>query len=148
MQVYEAPLRDMRFVLHELHEGDGFGEVPGNEEFTPDLMDAILEEAAKLAHEVLLPLNRSGDEEGCHFENGVVRTPEGFKQAYDTFREGGWCSLAADPAWGGQGLPETLNKLVEEMISAANVSFGLYPGLTHGATTAIVDFASEDLKST
>ncbi|WP_305098354.1 acyl-CoA dehydrogenase C-terminal domain-containing protein [Croceibacterium aestuarii] len=148
MQVYEPPLRDMRFVLHELFADEPFGKVAANEEFTPDLLDAILEEAGKLAREVLLPLNRSGDEEGCHLENGVVRTPEGFKQAYDTFREGGWCALAADPAWGGQGLPETVNKLVEEMISASNVSFGLYPGLTHGATTAMVDYASEDLKNT
>ncbi|MXO58458.1 acyl-CoA dehydrogenase [Altererythrobacter salegens] len=148
MQVYEAPLRDMRFVLHELFADEPFGKVEANEEFDTDLLDAILEEANKLATGVLLPLNRSGDEEGCHLENGVVRTPKGFKEAYDQFREGGWCALAADPAWGGQGLPETVNKLVEEMISATNVSFGLYPGLTHGATTAMIDFASEDLKNT
>ncbi len=148
MQVYEAPLRDMRFVLHELFAEEPFGTVPGHEEFTPDLLDAILEEANKLATGVLLPINRSGDEEGCHLENGVVRTPKGFKDAYDQFRQGGWTALAAPPEWGGQGLPETVNKLVEEMISATNVSFGLYPGLTHGATTAMVDFASDDLKNT
>jgi len=146
MQVYDAPLRDMRFVLHELHSDDGFGDIPALAEFTPDLTDAVLEEAARFSREVLAPLNRSGDEEGCHYENGVVRTPAGFRQAYQQFAEGGWTSLAGDPEWGGQGLPEALNKLVEEMSCSANLSFGLYPGLTAGATTAIVGYASEDLK--
>ena len=147
MQVYEAPLRDMKFVLNELHADDGFGGLEALEEFTPDLTDAILEEAAKVAQEVLLPLNRSGDIEGCHLENGVVRTPKGFKEAYDLFREGGWCALASDPEWGGQGLPEAVNKLTEEMICSANLSFSLYPGLTHGATTAIEGYADDALKN-
>ena len=146
MQVYEAPLRDMRFVLHELHADDGFGGLKKFEDFTPDLLDAVLEEAAKICQEELLPLNASGDIEGCTYENGVVRTPKGFKAAYDKFREGGWASLASDPEWGGQGLPESVNKLVEEMICASNVSFSLYPGLTHGATTAIEGHASDELK--
>ncbi|MBB4860483.1 alkylation response protein AidB-like acyl-CoA dehydrogenase [Novosphingobium chloroacetimidivorans] len=146
MQVYEAPLRDMKFVLHELHNDDGFGDIEALEEFTPDLVDAILEESAKVAQEILLPLNRSGDVEGCTLENGVVRTPSGFKEAYAQFREGGWCALASDPEWGGQGLPEQVNKMTEEMICAANVSFSLYPGLTHGGTTAIEGHASEELK--
>ena len=146
MQTYDAPLRDMRFGLHELFDDDGFGGLKAHEDFTPDLFDAVLEEANKVAKDVLLPLNASGDIEGCTYENGVVRTPKGFKQAYDTFREGGWASLASDPEWGGQGLPETVNKLVEEMICATNVSFSLYPGLTHGATTAIEGHASDELK--
>ena len=146
MQVYEAPLRDMKFVLNELHADDGFGDLEAMAEFTPDLTEAVLEEAAKVAQEVLLPLNRSGDIEGCKLENGVVRTPEGFKQAYEMFREGGWCALASDPEWGGQGLPEAVNKLTEEMICSANLSFSLYPGLTHGATTAIEGYASDELK--
>jgi alkylation response protein AidB-like acyl-CoA dehydrogenase len=146
MQVYEAPLRDMRFVLHELHQDDGFGGLEALSEFTPDLTDAILGEAARVAREILLPLNRTGDQEGCRLENGVVRTPSGFKEAYAQFREGGWCALASDAEWGGQGLPETVNKMTEEMICAANVSFSLYPGLTHGATTAIEGFATEELK--
>ncbi len=146
MQVYEAPLRDMKFVLHELHNDDGFGNLEALAEFTPDLTDAILEEAAKVAQEVLLPLNRGGDVEGCFLENGVVRTPTGFKEAYAMFRDGGWCALASDPQWGGQGLPESVNKMTEEMICAANVSFSLYPGLTHGGTTAIEGHASEELK--
>ena len=95
---------------------------------------------------MLLPLNRSGDIEGCTLENGVVRTPSGFKEAYDLFREGGWCALASDPEWGGQGLPESLNKMTEEMICSANLAFSLYPGLTHGGTTAIEVYASDELK--
>ncbi|VWX54358.1 acyl-CoA dehydrogenase C-terminal domain-containing protein [Novosphingobium sp. 9U] len=146
MQVYEAPLRDMKFVLHELHNDDGFGNIEALEEFTPDLVDAILEESAKVAQEILLPLNRTGDVEGCTLENGVVRTPSGFKEAYAQFRDGGWCALASDPEWGGQGLPEQVNKMTEEMICAANVAFSLYPGLTHGGTTAIEGHASDELK--
>jgi len=146
MQVYDAPLRDMRFVLYELFADDGFGGLKAHEEFTPDLIDAVLEEAAKVVKDVLLPLNAPGDIEGCTYENGVVRTPTGFRQAYDQFREGGWASLASDPEWGGQGLPEAVNKLVEEMICSTNLSFSLYPGLTHGATTAIESHAADALK--
>ncbi|SEN40095.1 Acyl-CoA dehydrogenase [Sphingomonas gellani] len=148
MQVYNAPLRDMRFVLHELFADDQFdaGNSAAFAEFTPDLYDAVLEEAARMSQEVLLPLNASGDLEGCTLENGVVRTPSGFREAYRLFREGGWAALASDPQWGGQGLPETVNKLVEEMTCSTNLSFGLYPGLTHGATTALESHGSEDLK--
>jgi alkylation response protein AidB-like acyl-CoA dehydrogenase len=146
MQTYDAPLRDMRFVLHELFADDEFGGIEAFSEFTPDLLDAVLEEAARVARDVLLPLNASGDEEGCVLENGVVRTPQGFKEAYQIFREGGWASLASDPEFGGQGLPQTVNKLVEEMICAANLSFSLYPGLTHGATTAIEGHATDAMK--
>ena len=129
MPAYKAPLRDMRFVLYELLGGDDLTSLPGYEDFSRDTIDAVLEEAAKFCEQVLQPINRSGDEEGCHFENGVVRTPKGFKEAYDTFREGGWTSIACDPAYGGQGLPAAVNTLVEEMICSANLSFGLYPGL-------------------
>ena len=146
MQVYTAPLRDMRFVLHELFADQPFGPLALSDDFTPDLYDAILEEAARMAQEVLLPLNASGDLEGCTYENGVVRTPKGFPEAYARFREGGWAALSSDPRWGGQGLPETVNKLVEEMTCSANLSFGLYPGLTHGATTAIEGHGSDALK--
>jgi alkylation response protein AidB-like acyl-CoA dehydrogenase len=146
MQTYNAPLRDMRFVLHELHGLDKLNAYPKYADFTPDVVDSVLEEAAKIATEVLLPLNAVGDLEGCHLENGVVRTPKGFKEAYNLFREGGWASLGSDPQWGGQGLPESVNKLVEEMISATNCAFGLYPGLTHGATRAIEGHGSDELK--
>jgi alkylation response protein AidB-like acyl-CoA dehydrogenase len=152
MQVYKAPLRDMRFVLNELHDDDGFGDLPAHADFTPDLVDAVLEEAGKICEEVLLPLNRSGDEEGCHWErlaDGTtqVRTPAGFKSAYDQFVANGWNALVTPPQWGGQGLPEVVGKMVEEMICAANVSFSLYPGLTNGAIYALNAYASEALKA-
>ena len=145
MQTYKAPLRDMRFVLHELHADAQ--PLPGLEDFTPDVADAILEEAGKFCTERLLPLNASGDEEGCCLENGVVRTPKGFPEAYKAFREGGWTAMGADPAYGGQGLPAGINKLVEETICSTNLSFGLYPGLSHGAYQAIEGHASEELKA-
>jgi alkylation response protein AidB-like acyl-CoA dehydrogenase len=146
MQVYQAPLRDMSFVLNELFADEPFSHLEAFADFTPDVLEAVLEQAARLAHDVLLPLNASGDLEGCRLENGVVRTPAGFREAYDQFRDGGWGSLAADPQWGGQGLPERVNKLVEEMTCSANLSFSLYPGLTHGATTAIEGHATDPLK--
>jgi butyryl-CoA dehydrogenase len=145
---YRAPLRDMRFVLYELMDGAELSKLPGYQDFTPDLIDPVLEEAAKVCEGVLHPLNRSGDEEGCTFENGVVRTPKGFIEAYRIFREGGWTSIACDPAYGGQGMPKMINMLVEEMICSANLSFGLYPGLTHGAYVALHGHGSEELKAT
>jgi butyryl-CoA dehydrogenase len=146
MASYKAPLRDMRFVLFELMEGDEIASLPGCEEFTRDLIDPVLEEAAKICEEVLHPINRSGDEEGCAFENGVVRTPKGFPEAYRLFREGGWTSIACDPAYGGQGMPKSINILVEEMICSANLSFGMYPGLSHGAYVALHAYGSDGLK--
>jgi alkylation response protein AidB-like acyl-CoA dehydrogenase len=146
MQVYKAPLRDMRFVLHEMYDSASLSTLPGLEDVTPELIDSILEEAGKFAENMLLPINASGDEEGCTYENGVVRTPKGFKEAYRAFADGGWTAMAAVPEFGGQGLPESVNKQVEEMISAANSAFGLYPGLTHGAYQAILDHASDELK--
>ena len=148
MQTYDAPLRDMRFVLHELHGLEKLNAYPRYADFTADVVDSVLEEAAKVAAEVLLPLNAVGDQEGCVLENGVVRTPKGFKEAYRLFCDNGWASLASDPEWGGQGMPESVNKLVEEMMSATNCAFGLYPGLTHGATRALEDHGSDALKHT
>jgi alkylation response protein AidB-like acyl-CoA dehydrogenase len=146
MPIYAAPLRDMRFVLNELAGADRLRALPGCEEVGPDLVDPVLEEAARFCTEVLLPLNRSGDEEGCTFENGVVRTPRGFREAYRAFCEGGWTSLGADPQYGGQGLPKSIGTLVEEMICATNLSFGMYPGLSHGAYMALHKHGSPALK--
>jgi alkylation response protein AidB-like acyl-CoA dehydrogenase len=146
MQTYTAPLRDMRFVMHELHDSADLAKLPGLQEVTPDLLNAILEEAAKFIGATLLPLNAGGDAEGCHYEDGVVRTPNGFKAAYQAFVEGGWGSLNADPAYGGQGLPESVSKLVEEMICGCNLAFGLYPGLSHGAYLALKSHGSKELK--
>jgi alkylation response protein AidB-like acyl-CoA dehydrogenase len=143
MHTYTAPLRDMRFVLHELHDSAA---VTQPTQITAELADSILEEAAKVIRSLLLPLNASGDAEGCHYENGAVRTPRGFKEAYKAFTEGGWGALNADPAYGGQGLPPSLGMLVEEMICGSNLSFGLYPGLSHGAYLALKSHGSEALK--
>jgi 3-(methylsulfanyl)propanoyl-CoA dehydrogenase len=146
MTVYKAPLRDYRFVLNELFDVGELATFPGYEDATPDVFESVLEEGAKLCEEVLFPINRSGDEEGCTFENGVVRTPKGFKEAYDTFRQGGWTALACDPAYGGQGLPHTLQFFFEEMVSSSNMSFGMYPGLSNGAYAAIYRHGSDEQK--
>ena len=147
MPTYKAPLRDMRFVLNELADPERLRGLPGFEEMTADLIDPVLEEAAKICEEVLLPLNRSGDEEGCTIENGVVRTPKGFKEAYQAFSDGGWGGLSSDPEDGGQGLPQTIGMVVEEMICSANLAFGMYPGLTHGAYAAIKKHGSAEQKA-
>ena len=146
MQVYKAPLRDMRFVMHELHNSAAHVAEINQPDVTEELMDSVLEEAGKFATDVLLPINASGDEEGCRLENGVVRTPKGFVGAYKRFCEGGWGGLSSPTEYGGQGLPEILGKMVEEMQCSANLSFGLYPGLTHGATLALEGHGSDELK--
>ncbi|HVE20507.1 MAG TPA: acyl-CoA dehydrogenase C-terminal domain-containing protein [Acidocella sp.] len=137
MPIYLAPLEDMRFVLHELHEDKAIADLPDAAEFTPELVDSVLEEAAKFTEGVLFPLNQTGDLEGCVFENGVVRTPAGFKAAYDAFCRGGWTSMSAAQEFGGQNMPVSVSMCVEEMMCSANVAFGLYPGLTHGAYLAL-----------
>jgi alkylation response protein AidB-like acyl-CoA dehydrogenase len=144
MPTYAAPLRDMRFVLNEFAGAEGLRTLPGCEDLGPDLIDPVLEEAAKFCTEVLLPLNQSGDSEECSLANGAVHTPQGFRAAYDAFCAGGWTALAADPQWGGQGLPKSIGALVEEMICSANLAFGMYPGLSHGAYMAIAKHGSPD----
>ena len=148
MPTYQAPLRDTRFLLNEFLEIGKYQNLPGFQDATPDLIDAILEEGGKIAEEVLFPLNQSGDEEGCHFDNGVVSTPKGFKDAYKTFTEGGWAGLVADPDYGGQGLPYVLGSAFVEMICSANLSFGTYPGLTAAAYAAIKKHGSDGQKKT
>ena len=146
MQTYTAPLRDMRFVMHELHDSAGLSALPGLEDMNPALYDTVLDEAAKFIQGVLFPLNADGDAEGCRYEDGRVHTPRGFKEAYAAFTAGGWGSLSSDPEYGGQGLPESVSKLVEEMICAGNLAFGLYPGLSHGAYLALKSYGSRELK--
>lgn len=148
MPTYRAPLRDIRFVLHELVGSEKLNALPGYEDATPDVFDAVLDEAAKLCEEVLFPLNQSGDAEGCTFENGEVRTPSGFKDAWNTFVAGGWTGLASSPEWGGQGLPLTLRYVLDEMICSSNMSFGMFPGLSHGAYIALVNHGDDELKRT
>ena len=148
MPIYKAPLADMRFVLHELYDSKTIAELPDSAEFTPELLDSVLEEGAKFCEEVLFPLNQSGDLEGCTYENGVVRTPAGFKEAYKAFCDGGWSAMASSPEFGGQGMPISASLFVEEMMCSANVAFGLYPGLTHGAYLALYHHGSEEQKNT
>lgn len=134
---YSAPVEDMRFVLNRLVGLADLASLPGLEEATPDLVDAVLEEAAKLAGDVIAPLNTVGDRQGSVLENGVVRTPDGFRQGYDAYRDGGWNAVPFDPAFGGQGLPWAVAFAVQEMWQAANLSFGLCPLLNQGAVEAI-----------
>ncbi len=148
MPTYQAPVRDIEFLLNDVFEIGKYQNLPRFSEATPDLVSAILEEGAKIAQEVLHPLNRTGDEEGCHFEDGEVTTPKGFKEAYETFTEGGWAGLTADPEYGGQGLPNILGVAFLEMISAANISFGTYPGLARGTYAAIHKHGNDEQKAT
>lgn len=148
MATYKAPLDDMRFVLHDVFQAETlWASMPATEEVNRELADAILDEAGKMVEGVMLPLNRSGDEEGCHWENGVVTTPAGFKQAYRTIAENGWTALAGNPAYGGQGMPKSLSVLFEEMIHSANTSLALYPLLSNGTTLCLDAHASEELKA-
>ena len=149
MPSYKAPLRDMQFILFDvLKVQDSGNAMASYAEASPDVVTAILEEAGRFCENVLQPINRSGDEEGCHFEQGTVTTPKGFKEAYNKYVEGGWTGLACDPQFGGQGLTSPVNFAVEEMICSANLSFGLFPGLTHGAYNALRVHATDALKQT
>jgi butyryl-CoA dehydrogenase len=147
MPNYTAPVRDMLFAYFELNAGEVIGQLPGFEEMDRDTLGSILDEAGRFVSERLLPLNRSGDEEGCTWNDGQVTTPEGFKAAYDEFTQAGWNSIAFDPDYGGQGLPKSIYTLVDEMICACNLSFSLYPGLTNGAWTALEGFADSEMKA-
>jgi 3-(methylthio)propanoyl-CoA dehydrogenase len=148
MSTYQAPIEDMRFVINEIADMADISALPGYEDASPDLVDAILEEAGKTASEILAPINRSGDEQGNQFENGVVRTPDGFKDAYRQFIEMGWNGMPFSPDHGGQGLPWLVTTAVTEMVQAANMSFGLCPLLTQGAVELLAAHASDELKAT
>jgi alkylation response protein AidB-like acyl-CoA dehydrogenase len=138
MPVYKAPTRDTRFIVNEVLKLDSHGNLPGFENATADIIDAIIEEAGKFSAEVLAPLNPIGDREGCtRHPDGSVTTPSGFKEAMAQYRAAGWSTLAAPEALGGQGMPHILGFVVEEFVSSANHSFGMYPGLTNGAVGAI-----------
>lgn len=139
MPIYNPPTRDASFIINEVIGLDQYGELPGFESASADIVDAVLEEAGKFAAEVLAPLNASGDREGCaRHQDGSVTTPEGFHDAHGKFRESGWGTLAAPERFGGQAMPEVLGFAVEEFMSSANMSFSMYPGLTNGAVSALL----------
>ena len=149
MSDYLAPLRDMRFVMYEVFKGaEHWAQWSATQDFIDqETADAILEESAKLASKTVAPLNRSGDEEGCQWQDSVVTTPKGFKDAFKVFAEGGWIGLTGNPEYGGMGMPKMLGAQFDEMLCSANLSFILYPGLTSGASLALDAHGSEELKS-
>jgi len=148
MPTYKAPLDDMKFVLEDVIDYARLTALPGYADFDAETAMSVLEGAAQFCEEVLHPINQSGDAEGCHITGGVVTTPAGFKAAYHQYVETGWPALAADTAFGGQGFPQTLRFAVEEMICASNLSFGMFPGLSHGAYHALLMHGADDLKTT
>lgn len=147
MPSYTAPSQDMQFLLHQVLKVTET-DIPGYEDLEADFTGPVLQEAGKLASEVLAPLNAVGDREGCHLENGVVRTPKGFSEAFDKLREGGWTALDCDPEYGGQGMPYLLGTAVGEIFVSANMAFNMYPGLTHGAYSAIHAHGTDAQKQT
>jgi len=145
---YKAPLRDLRFVLHELIETSKVCQALNPTwDMSEDLIDAILEEGAKFAENEIAPLNQSGDAEGCHFKDGVVTTPKGFKEAYQKYVEGGWPSLPAPESIGGQGLPKLMNIVMSEILGTANWAWYMYPGLCHGAIHCLTEHGTDQQKT-
>lgn len=146
MPEYKAPIRDLKFVMRELLDCDSHYQALGYQDASEDMIDAILAEAAKFTEQVIAPLNQIGDQQGCTWNEGVVTTPDGFKEAYQQYVEGGWPTLSQNEEFGGQGLPHSLNSAISEMMSAANHSFAMYPGLSHGALATIEEHGSEQQK--
>jgi alkylation response protein AidB-like acyl-CoA dehydrogenase len=147
MPIYNAPTKDIQFVLHDLLKVSE-QDIPGFEDLDRDFTAAVIEEAGKVATEVLHPLNVVGDKEGCVLENGVVRTPTGFKEAFQQMKDGGWTAMDCDPEYGGQGLPYVMHTAAQEPFVSANMAFNMYQGLTHGAYSAIYAHGSDAQKQT
>ena len=145
---YKAPLRDMRFVLHEVLNMDAHYAKLGVEDVNGELLDAFLEEGAKFSENELAPLNRSGDEEGCGFDKGVVTTPKGFKEAYAKYIEAGWPAMNGHVEFGGQGLPGSASIAISEMTGTANWSWSMYPGLSHGAIATVEEHGTDEQRNT
>ncbi|WP_196160016.1 acyl-CoA dehydrogenase C-terminal domain-containing protein [Reinekea sp. G2M2-21] len=148
MPTYKAPIRDLQFVMHEVLKSEQHYASIGAEDATPDMVDAIISEAGKFCEEVLAPLNRVGDIEGCTYKDGEVTTPTGFKEAYAQWVENGWPSLNHKAEFGGQGMPDSIGAVVNEMVSEANWAWGMYPGLSHGAMNTIELHGTDEQKET
>jgi len=147
MPTYKAPVDDVMFLLSDVFHLDRYNNLPGFAEATPDLVEAVLAEAAKFSEQVLTPLNRVGDKEGCRrHDDGSVTTPTGFKDAYKRLTDGGWIGLSAPAEFGGQGLPVVLAQAINEFLCSANMAFGMYPGLTEGAIAALLAHATPEQK--
>jgi len=147
MPTYNAPTRDTRFVINEMLELESFGNLPGFEMATPDMVEAVVDEAGKFCSEVLAPINQIGDQQGCtRHEDGSVTTPDGFKEAFKQYREAGWGTISAPEEFGGQGMPHVLGFVIEEFVASANQAFGMYPGLTTGAVAALIASGTEEQK--
>ncbi|MGQ0710662.1 MAG: acyl-CoA dehydrogenase C-terminal domain-containing protein [Rhodoferax sp.] len=148
MTQYKAPLRDMRFLMNEVLDYPAhYANLPNGKDADQETTDAILEGAAQLCEEVLAPLNHSGDLEGCHFKDGEVTTPKGFKEAYQAFMEGGWQGLSFPTEFGGQGLPMSFNIFKSEMMGTANWSFTMYPGLSVGCINTLMQYGTDGQKA-
>ena len=147
MTTYTPPVKDQQFILHDVLKISE-SNIPGYDELDRDFTGAVLEEAGKIAANVLHPLNAVGDAQGCTLENGVVRTPDGFKEAWAQMSEGGWMGLDANPDHGGQGMPYLLNTATGELFSAANMAFQMYVGLSHGAASALAVHGTDQQKQT
>jgi alkylation response protein AidB-like acyl-CoA dehydrogenase len=148
MPTYKAPVEDTLFLLNDVLRIDHYGNLPGFADASPDLIEAVLSEAAKFSEQVLTPLNRVGDKEGCtRHPDGSVTTPTGFKEAFKQLVEGGWIGISAPVEFGGQDLPATLTVAVNELLCSANMAFAMYPGLTQGAIAALLVHASPELKT-
>lgn len=146
MPSYKAPLDDVRFLLNDVLDVQELAQLPGYEEATPDLLLSVLEEGGKICEEVLQPINQSGDAEGCRWENGQVITPSGYKEAYRQFVDGGWPAMTGPTEYGGQGLPHLTRFIFDEFLCSANLSFSMYPELSHGAALTLEKWGSEELK--
>lgn len=149
MPAYIPPVRDMQFLLHEVFGAtELFAQLPEHADTDKDTVNAVLKEAGRFASEVLTPLNQSGDAQGCSLDTatGEVKVPDGFAQAYEQYCEGGWPALSCDPAYGGQGLPQTINQCLYEMLNSANQAWTMYPGLSHGAYDALHEHGTEEQK--
>src|SRR4029078_9687482 len=151
MPEFKVPLRDIKFLTHEALDYPGHYKklgLPGSDQVDADTINAVIEEMTKLAEDVIAPLNRSGDEQGCRLENGEVTTPKGFKEAYQQFAAGGWQGLSHPEEYGGQGMPMSMGLLKQEMLGGANLSFAMYPGLSLRALNTLMLHGTDEQKKT